>query len=210
MKHALAGLTAALLAATPVMAQEHPAMAPTRDVTIDYSLDNKAAGNQPRTMKMQVTAGGTRMRIEAQGAPGYMIVDRAAGRTIMVMTQQHAYADLPTSAAMANSFQLNDKMGFTRQGTDTVAGQRCTVWTVRRENGAGVACISDDGVLLRGDSDTGRGPSHMVATKVTYGTLADSVFQPPAGYKKMDMPAMPPGAARPGAAPGAAPGAPHP
>jgi Domain of unknown function (DUF4412) len=203
MMHALAGLTVALLAATPVMAQEHPTLAPTRDVTIDYRLESKAAGNQPRTMKIQITAGGTRMRVEAQPAPGYMIMDRTAGRTIMVMTQQHTYADVPTSPAMANTFQLTDKMGFTRQGTDTVAGQRCTVWTVRRENGAGVACITDDGVLLRGDSDTGGGPSHIVATKVTYGTLADSVFQAPPDYKKMDVPA---GAGRPGMAPGV----PHP
>jgi hypothetical protein len=204
MKHALAGLTAAALAASPVLAQERPVFAPTRDVTIDYTMEGKsAAPNQPRTMKMSITAGGTRMRIEAQGAPGYMIMDRTAGRTVMVMDQQHAYAEMPTNPAVANTFTYTDKMGFTRQGTDTVAGQACTVWTVKRENGSGVACITAEGLLLRGDSDTGTGVSHIVATKVTFEALADSVFQPPTGYKKMDMSA---GAGRPGMAPGA----PHP
>jgi len=210
MKHALAGLTAVVLAATPAVAQERPAFAPTRDVTVDYAIDNKSApAGQPRTMKMSIAAGGTRMRIEAQGAPGYMIMDRANNRMIMVMVQQHAYREIPTDPTRANTFLLNDKMGFTRKGTDTVAGQACTVWEVRRDKGTGTACITDDGVLLRGDSDTGQGTSHITATKVSYETLADSVFQPPPGYQKMEMPAMPPGTGRPGMQ-GPAPGTPRP
>jgi hypothetical protein len=207
MKHSLAGLTAVVLAATPVMAQERPAFAPTRDVTVDYTIDSKAAAGQPRTMQMSIAAGGTRMRIEMQGAPGYMIMDRANNRMIMVMEQQHAYREIPTDPARANTFLLNDKMGFARKGTDTVADQTCTVWEVRRDKGTGSACITDDGVLLRGDSDMGQGSSHMVATKVSYGTLADSVFQPPPDYQKMQMPAMPPGMGRPGMQ---APGTPRP
>ena len=45
------------------------------------------------------------------------------------------------------------------------------------------------------------GHALMTATSVSYAPLADSVFQPPAGYQKMQMPAMPPGAGRPGMPP---------
>jgi hypothetical protein len=198
MKHALAGLAAAVLAATPVVAQERPMFAPSRDVTIDYTVDSKAAApNAPRSVKMWIAQGGTRMRIDALGNPGYVIFDRVSGRTVMVLDKQHAYMEMPSSPAMANLFVLNDKMGFTRKGTDTVAGLSCTVWEVKRDNGPGTACITADGLLLRGDSADGN--SHMIATKVSTGSLADSVFQPPAGYKKVDMPAARPG--MPGAAP---------
>ena len=206
MKHALAGLAVVVLAAAPAVAQERPLFAPTRDVTIDYSVDGKGPGaNQPRSIKMSISAGGARMRIEGQGAPGYMIMDRAGGHTTMVMEQQHAYADMPTSPAMANMFAFSDKTGFARKGSDTVAGQSCTVWEVHRDTGTGTACITADGLLLRGDSADGN--SHLIATKISYGSLPDSVFQPPTGYKKMDIPAMSQGAGRPGMQ---APGAPHP
>jgi len=199
MKQVLVGLAAVVLAASPVLAQERPMFAPSRDVTIDYTIDSKAAGpKQPKSIKMSIAAGGTRMRIEGQGTPGYMIMDRASGRTVMVLEQQHAYTDMPTSPAMANMFVFNDKMGFVRKGNSTVAGLSCTVWDVHRDNGSGTACITDDGLLLRGDSADGN--SHMIATKVSVGSLPDSVFQPPPGYRKMDVPAM---AGRPGMQPGA-------
>jgi len=102
-------------------------------------------------------------------------------------------------------FVFSDKMGFARKGTATVVGIPCTNWEVHRDNGSGTACITDDGLLLRGDSADGN--SHMIATKVSFGSLPDSVFQPPPGYRKMDMPA---GAARPGMQPGMQPGAPKP
>src|SRR5271168_23821 len=59
MKHVLVGLAAVVLAASPAAAQERPMFAPSRDVTIDYTIDAKgAAPNQPRTVQMEISAGG--------------------------------------------------------------------------------------------------------------------------------------------------------
>ena len=89
---------------------------------------------------------------------------------------------------------LLDNMKFTRKGTDTVAGLRCTVWGIQGQHGSGTGCITDDGVVLRADSsDGGNGRFRMTAKSVSYGRLDDKLFQPPAGYQQMQIPGTPPG-----------------
>jgi hypothetical protein len=181
------------------MAQERPPITPTRDVTVEYSYSAvaKDGGGQQGQSRISSTAGGKRMRLEGFTPAGYMIVDRANGLTIMVMDSQRIYMEMPFDPARAGPFALRENMKFARKGGDTVAGVRCTVWEIEGDQGSGTACITDDGVLLRGESAGRYGRVLMTATSVTYAPLSDSMFQAPAGYHKMQMPTLPPGAGRP-------------
>jgi hypothetical protein len=97
--------------------------------------------------------------------------------------------EMPFDPARAGPFAMRENMKFARKGTDTVAGTKCTVWEVTNDQGGGTACITDDGVLLRGESSGPNGEVLMTATAVSYAPLSSSVFQPPAGYQKMQVPA---------------------
>ena len=105
--------------------------------------------------------------------------------------------ELPAGESFARGFLLNDSMIFTRRGTETIAGLKCTVWDISARDGGGSACMTDDGVMLRGRGTDGKGG--IEATSVKYGTQPAALFKPPAGYSKLDVPpTAPPGARPPG------------
>ncbi len=190
---------AALLCAAPglAMAQDHPIYLPTRDVTVTYSFSGTGrTAHQPGTLRIAIAAGGTRARIEPDAMPGYMILDRAHNQMMMVLAPQHMYMEMPGAMNRADEYLLNDKMRFARKGSDTVIGYRCTVWEMSSDKGTGTGCITDDGVILRGESTNKDGSTaHVTATAVAYGALSDSLFAPPAGFQRMEIPTgggMPP------------------
>lgn len=182
-------------------AQQRPPTAPTRDVQVTYRASGPSQAGQAarqQDMRVAVTAGGGLMRIEGVGgAGGYVIVDRASQRMTMVMPQDRRYIEMPANDAFARGFVLNDSMTFVKKGSEKVAGLTCTVWEVTSREGAGTACVTDDGVMLRGRGNDGKGGIEAMAVK--YGPQPASLFKPPADYSKLDMPAgMPPGARPPG------------
>jgi hypothetical protein len=180
-------------------AQEHPPLVPAKDVTVEYHYKSVPTGApaQEGQSRISTAADGKRMRVEGFVPSGYMIMDRANSRTIMVMNTQHMYIEMPFDPARAGPLMLRDNMKFARKGSDTVAGVRCTVWDIQGDQGSGTGCITDDGVLLRAESNGRNGQVQMTATAVKYGALTDDLFQPPAGYQKLQTPTMPPGAGRP-------------
>jgi len=184
-------------------AQEHPPLAPAKDVIVEYHFKAAPAGApaQEGQSRISTAAEGKRLRIEGFVPAGYMIVDRVNVRTIVVTDAQRQYIEMPFDPARSGPLMLRENMKFTRKGSDTIAGARCTVWDIQSEQGSGTACITDDGVLLRADTNGRNGELQMTATSVKYGALADSLFQPPAGYQKMQVPTMPPGGGRPGMPP---------
>jgi hypothetical protein len=196
--YALIAAAAMAMSCRPAAAQEHPLLLPTRDVIVDYvTTGGPTGGNQPHTMRMYIAANGTKMRVETPAMPGWLIIDRAGKHMFMVLRQQHITLEMPMDPAKADMFLPHDMDGFTRQGSAKVAGLACTLWSVRGGNRAGSSgCITADGVLLRGESTGPDGQRiTLAATAVKYGKLPADTFQPPAGFKKMDLPAgLPPGA----------------
>ncbi len=179
-------------------------MAPTKDATIDYTIENGGAGG-PRSMRMLLASGGKLMRIEMPGQPGYMVMDRNAGRMLIIMADAHRYLERPLTPGQHTGFDMMQGQGFSRKGTETIAGQRCTVWESTGEHG-GTGCVTDDGLVLRGESASPDGArTRLVATAVKVAPLGADMFQAPAGFAKMEIPAMPGGMP-----PGARPGAPRP
>jgi hypothetical protein len=174
------------------LAQDRPAVAPTRDVIVTYRATAPLqAGRAPagaQTLRVATTQGGRLMRIEGVGAGGaYVIVDRTTQRMLMVMPQDRRFMEMPADDAFARGFVLNTSMRFERRGAETVAGLKCTLWEVTSHEGAGTACVTDDGVLLRGRGSDGKGG--IEATAVKYGPQPASLFRPPANFTKIELPA---------------------
>lgn len=196
----LAAIGMAIIWNWAALAQERPPVAPTRDVLVTYRATAPAQAGRPaspaQTLRVATTQGGRLMRVEGMGAGGaYVIVDRTTQRMVMVMPQDRRFMEMPANDAFARGFVLNDAMTFVKRGGETVAGLKCTVWEVTSRDGAGTACVTSDGVLLRGRGNDGKGG--IEATAVKYGAQAATLFKPPAGFSKIEMP--------PGAVPGARP-----
>jgi len=182
------------------LAQERPPVAPTRDVLVTYRATAPAQAGRPaapaQSLRVAITQGGRLMRVEGMGAGGaYVIVDRTTQRMVMVMPQDRRYMELPANDAFARGFVLNDAMTFVKRGGETVAGLKCTVWEVTSRDGAGTACVTSDGVLLRGRGNDGKGG--IEATAVRYGAQAAALFKPPADFAKIEMPSGVAPSARP-------------
>jgi hypothetical protein len=214
---ALLAAALGLATAVPAAANDHPLLQPTSDVMVEYHVSGVTQGqHRSDTVRMYFTDHGTKLRIEPVGQPAYSIMDRTAGRMIMVMTPQHAYMEMPYDPKRVMAFESADET-FTRLGNDTIAGIGCTIYDARRQDHSGQVCISHDGLMLRAKSDNpAQAGGGLEATHVAYGPQPASLFAPPPGFLKMDIPTLPNGAPPNGAPPNGAPpngappnGAPH-
>jgi len=181
---AACGLVVTEASVTQARAQDRPPMAATRDATVGYQTTGREAGH---AMQISYGAANGLMRIDNPQMGGYAIVDRKGRRMTMVMTEMRSYMEM-TSANMPGQPSLPEENAkFTRKGTETIAGQTCTVWDFAAANGTGSACITADGIMLRVRTNDGHG---MEATKVSYAAIPAGNFSPPAGFTKMDMGAL--------------------
>jgi hypothetical protein len=193
-------LAAATLAgpalAGPALAQERPVMVPSKDTTVDYQMEGRSGG--PRSMRMMYSAGGKMIRIDMPGQKGYVVMNRDAHRMMIVMAEAHRYMEHDLPPGQRDPFDMGNGQKFTKKGTETIAGMRCTVWEATGEH-PGNGCVTDDGIVLRGESAPPNGEkSRLIATAVSVAPIAPDMFAAPTGFAKMDIPSMPAGA-RPGA-----------
>jgi hypothetical protein len=190
-------LVAGMLGSGAAMAADHPPFLPTRDVAVDYQVEvtqSKTEPQAPHSVKVAYSAASGRVRIEQATAPGYMLIDRAGGSMTLVMEPMQSYMNMPFDSKAGAGLLLNDKMKFTRAGSDKVAGLSCNLWDVVSDSTTARLCITDDGVVLRGQgSDPKRGEGKLLATSVSYASQPATRFNPPQGFNKMEMPALPPG-----------------
>ncbi|GBQ88707.1 hypothetical protein AA13595_2460 [Gluconacetobacter johannae DSM 13595] len=178
--------------ALPARAQEggeaaaaHPPLAPTRDVQVEYSVQPEGAPS-PKSVQAWFTANGGMMRLDSPEGAGSTILDRAARQVTIVLNRQKVYTRLDAQYGIRNPFLLDLSMQFTRKGAAQVAGVPCTEWGVASGRGSATACVTDDGVILREDGVDGDGmKGRLEATKVVYGPIASTIFQPPADYQQV-------------------------
>ena len=195
-------LLAAVAGGQTVAAQDRPTILPTRDVAITYRATGPVQGQQQQQdLKVAFTSAGRLMRVEGTGGQmsgTYVIVDHTAQRMTMVMTGDRRFIEMPVNNAFSRGFLLSDTMKFVRRGGDSVAGVKCTVWDVNSPEAVGTACLTEDGVMLRGSGLDGKGA--LVATSITYAPQPAALFKPPADFSKIEMPslAMPPRGRPPG------------
>ncbi|NGM20907.1 DUF4412 domain-containing protein [Roseomonas stagni] len=182
-------LIAALLSlsAVPAVAQDRPALYPTRDVAVTYRVNGgqaQAAGMQSITIAWLAAAQAMRMDM---GPAGYMVADHRNQRGFMVMQQARMIMDVPMQQAM-QQYGPSENATYRRTGSATVAGHACTVWSYQDRGNSGTACITGDGVMLRAEGTSQGQSGGMEATQVAYGAQDPSRFQRPQGYQSMQMP----------------------
>ncbi len=184
---ALLGLSA-LPAPMAAMAQDRPALFPTRDVSVTYRITGGQArqGGAMQSLTIAWLASAQTMRMDMAGM-GYMVADHRNQRGFMVMEQARMVMDVPMQQAM-QQYGPSENATYRRTGTDTVAGLSCTVWSYDDRGNTGTACVTADGVMLRA-AGTSQGQSGgMEATQVAYGAQDPSRFQRPQGYQSMQIP----------------------
>lgn len=182
-----------LLLACPALAQDRPTLTPTRDVTVTYRLQGDAPAGGPASMVVSWQAATATMRTDMPGGMGWMVADTRNGRAFMVMEQMRTVMDIPANQAMTARI-ASAEARFRREGTATVAGLRCTVWSIQDREGEGRSCITEDGVMLRAEGAHQGRRGGMEATEVRFGPQDPARFQRPQGYQTMQMPrGMPPG-----------------
>ena len=181
---AACALVATEAGGTEAWAQDRPPMAATRDATVGYKTTGREAGH---AMEISYGAASGLMRIDNPTIGGYAIVDRKGRRVTMVMTEMRMFMEMAASGMPGQPALPEEDAKFTRKGTETIAGQTCTVWDFAAANGTGSVCMTTEGILLRARTSDGSG---MEATKVTYAAIPAGNFSPPAGFTKMDMGAL--------------------
>jgi hypothetical protein len=185
----VAALSALVLPSASVgsaWAADRPPFPPTRDVSVTYHVNAKAAG-APETATLAFSA--ELQKLHAEGGPGAMIIDLPQQSVVVMIAAAHIAMRMPAGRAIDRILDLGTHGEAQRVGSDRVAGYRCTIWRFTGRDGSGTACVTDDGVPLRGEGSDGRGSGAFEALAVTYGAQPASLFEVPPGYKRMELPA---------------------
>jgi len=185
----------AWLLAAPAWAQQRPLVQPSRDVAVSYQVRGVAVPGMPpgpQLMEVAYSAVTQRLRLVSPGYPqGYAVVALAARRILLVLPAVRSYVPMAMRGPEMALLTGDPALRFRPAGHDMVAGLRCTIWgIVDTEAGGrrGSACITADGVLLRGDD--GRGGRSVVATSVHYGHQPAGLFAVPDGFHRIEMPRL--------------------
>ena len=173
---------AAVLACFPVAAfAATPLLAPTRDVVVDYTVHPR--DHADLAVQVSVQAGGTHLRITSADLPTAFVVDRPARVATILLPFLKLYATVGIGQYDPQETVLRGAR-FERHGRAVVAGHGCTDWTAASARGQAAACITDDGVILRGTAADAHGRLGTVqATRVQYGALPPELFGRPADYR---------------------------
>ena len=172
-------LCAALLA-LPARAAV-PRLVPLHDVTIVYTVHPR--DHAPLAVRVSIEAGGTNLRITSEDLPTAFLVDRPAETATILLPMLKLYATVGIGPFDPQQTILK-RAHFERHGQEHLAGHACTDWTATSPSGQASACITDDGVILRGSAADRHGPLGMVrAALVDYGGLSPELFRRPPGYR---------------------------
>jgi hypothetical protein len=184
---ALIGVGLALIATGAHAAvQDRPRVLPDRDVTVQYRVTSSEPG-VPQNVTVHMTGDG-HVRIETPDR-GYLLYASGEQKARWVMPQGGLFIELPVGASFAGPFAPDADARFTRKGQATVAGMACTQWQVSVPRGGGTACVTDDGVILRGEGGDGRGHTgSIVAVEVAYAQQPAALFVPPPGAQRLSLP----------------------
>jgi len=137
--------------------------------------------------RMRWAAGTGMLRIDPPSPGLYMIVDYRDRHLFTVRDAARSVVRMDGAGPAPNGAAAGAP--FARHGTATIAGLACTEWQTVDVGGApALACITDDGVLLRAT----RGDQVLLeAASVHYGAQDPALFRLPEGYAVTTAPAKP-------------------
>jgi hypothetical protein len=147
---------------------------------VDYTV--RPRDHAPLSVRVSIQAGGAHLRITSPDLPTAFLVDRPAQVATILLPVLKLYATVGIGAYDPQRTVLRDAH-FVGHGQERLAGRACTDWTARSPRGQAEACITDDGVILRGSAADRNGPIGAVdAARVQYGDLSPLLFRLPGGY----------------------------
>ena len=171
---AIVAAMAGPLTAPLAMAQSVPPSFPTRDVAVSYRSANGT------DLQMAWLVSERKVRIDIPGGAGAVVMDMRSGKNMMLMEDQRMASEVTADGVPPQVVQLPEGATYTREGTETVAGLTCTVWSTEFQNTRSRACVTNDGVLLRaraeGETDG------LEAVKVTYAPQDPGRFRVPRDF----------------------------
>jgi hypothetical protein len=187
-------LAAPLLSAAPLHAQswnpvpDKPNVRPVRNVVVEYQLmdaENPNERPRERTISVNSAKGGALMRVQMEGERYYVVVNRDSDRMMMVLLDEHAYVDQPFDPRRQIGFSAPTDVPMVLGDSDVVAGNSCTLWHAKLGFGDSSLCITGDGVLLSAKGYNVDHRGDLAAASVIYGPQPATVFDPPAGFRKL-------------------------
>ena len=172
----------------PMAAQADPAprIVPTRDVLIAYRTTE--GGSMPPSITMRYFAVADRIRLDSNQGP-YVIIDRAVERVELVLPPMQMAMELPPGAGITQGFILGNNLRFERTGSATILGRPCTIYAVSNDRAHATACLTNDGLLLRGEgSDPSGRHAGIEATRIDFAAQPPGMFSPPDTYQYLPQP----------------------
>lgn len=177
---------AALTSLAPCFALAAPAMLPTRDVSVSYSLTS--AGQAAQTLQLSYNAAQELARISSD-AGYYVLANLPAGQAQLVIPALHAVVQAPDFSALTNElFKADDNAHFTPLGRSHYAGLSCENYEIKDQNGSAHACLTSDGVVLHFKGHNTQGDADVTALSVNYAAQPASNFELPAGLTPLTLP----------------------
>ena len=146
-----------------------PRLVPLRDVTIDYQVH--PGDGRPQSVRVSIEAGGSHLRIQGEEIPASIVVDRTIGLAHVMVPLLRAYTSLSVARYDPERTVLRDAR-FERVGQEQLSTGRCTDWVAHSQSGTASACITDGGVILKGEVTNRHGRvGTVLATAVEYASL---------------------------------------
>lgn len=177
---------AALACLTPCFAFAAPALLPTRDVSVSYSLTSQ--GQAAQTLQLSYNAAQELARISSDYGY-YVLANLPAGQAQLVIPALHAVVQAPDfSALTVMLFKAGDDAHFTPLGKGHYAGLTCETYEITDHNGTARACLTTDGVVLHFSGHDAQGEADVTALHVTYAPQPASQFELPSGLVPLTLP----------------------
>lgn len=138
-------LVTALASLMPGLAAAAPAILPTRDVSIQYSL--AVPGQQVQTVQLFYNAALEAARVVSDNGY-YVLANLPAGKAQLVVPALHAIVQTPDFSLLTGELFLAGNARFTLLGAGHYAGLNCRTYRVVVKDSTAQACITADGVVL--------------------------------------------------------------
>jgi hypothetical protein len=182
-----------LLLAFPALAQTRNPPAPPRpepvplmDIAVTYraTLEDRADAPLGETRIAYHLASAT-WRIQPAQPGIHFLVDRRAGRALMVMERRRAFLVMTEGGTLVQDVEAAFAAGTAERGGQLrILNTPCTIWRLRD---AGSVCLSARGVMLRRESPGG---GWMEATQLDLTTQDGERFRPPEGFRAITIEQM--------------------
>ena len=176
------------------------AFAAGRAFAAEFSADmvHKFGG---MTKEGKIYVKGKNMRMEGAMGQGTTIVNGETGTVWVLQPEQKMYMEMKKGAQTAPPAESDEELAKIADkkflGTETVNGYQCekNLYTYRDKSlGTMTQWYSKKlGYLVKMIHSSAQGETTFEYRNIKEGGVADSLFQVPAGYTKMEMPGMPPG-----------------